>query len=128
MALEEQWAALGGTDDPGMERGGLAPTREDDDRFKKAVERFWKRKHIHYETTRKPEELRAIQREAEAQKEKQVVEAAPPPEPAVEDEEAKARREEREKRKAEADARRAAEAAEREARAAEREARKKEDA
>lgn len=111
-AAEDQWAALGGTDDG-------------DDRFKKAVERFWKRKQIHDETARKPEELRAIQREAEAQK---VVEPTPPPAPVVEDEEAKARREEREKRKAEADARRAAEAAEREARAAEREARKKEDA
>lgn len=111
-AAEDQWAALGGTDDG-------------DDRFKKAIERFWKRKQIHDETARKPEELRAIQREAEAQK---VVEPTPPPTPVVEDEEAKARREEREKRKAEADARRAAEAAEREARAAEREARKKEDA
>jgi hypothetical protein len=111
-ASEDQWAALGGADDT-------------DERFKKAVERFWKRKQIHDETARKPEELRAIQREAE--KEKAAAEA-PPPEPAVEDEEAKARREEREKRKAEAEARRAAEAAEREARAAEREARKKEDA
>ena len=110
---EDQWAALGGTDDI-------------DDRFRKAVERFWKRKQIHDETARKPEELRAIQREAEAQKEKAAVEE--PPAPVVEDEEAKARREERERRKAEAEARRAAEAAEREARAAEREARKKEDA
>jgi hypothetical protein len=112
-AAEDQWAALGGTDDI-------------DDRFAKAVERFWKRKQIHDETARKPEELRAIQREAEAQK--ATAEEASPPAPVVEDEEAKARREEREKRKAEAEARRAAEAAEREARAAEREARKKEEA
>jgi hypothetical protein len=113
-SAEDQWAALGGTDDI-------------DERFKKAVERFWKRKQIHDETARKPEELRAIQKEAEAQK--AAVEAAPPPAaPAVEDDEAKARREEREKRKAEAEARRAAEAAEREARAAEREAKKREEA
>jgi hypothetical protein len=100
-----------------------ADDKDVDERFAKAVERFWKRKQIHDETARKPEELRAIQREVEA--ERKVVETTPVPAPApvpvVEDAEAKARREEREAKRREADERRAAEAAEREAK-------KKEDA
>jgi len=107
-ATQAAWSALPADD------------KDVDERFTKAVERFWKRKQIHDETARKPEELRVIQREAEA--EKKAVEPAPaPPPPVVEDAEAKARREEREAKRREADARRAAEVAEREAK-------KKEDA
>ena len=121
-AAEEAWAKIGGADDG-------------DDRFKKATERFWKRKEIHQDQARSADELRAIEREAQREKERAAAdkEALIPddivtkPEPALDDArkardaEAKARRDERDKQKAEDDARRAAQQAEREAK-------KKEDA
>lgn len=115
----------------------LAPGDEGDERFARAVERFWKRKEVFEEQTRTADELRAVEREAQKEKERAAAEreaqakAAPtdqaeletPADPAraAREAEAKARREEREKRKAEEDARRATEQAAREAK-------KKEDA
>jgi hypothetical protein len=108
---EAAWAALGTDDDK-------------DDRFTKAVERFWRRKEVHDTQARSGDELRAIEREAQAAKERAAAEraaaaksaepvgpAAPaaPPDPEREAE-AKARR-------AEEDARREAQAAERAAQA-----------
>lgn len=113
-AAQEAWAKLEGAD-------------EGDERFTKAVERFWKRKEVHEQQARSVDELRAVEREAQRERERAAAEraaAAPAPaaEPVVEDPakaardaEAQARREEREKRKAEEDARRAAEQAAREA-------------
>jgi hypothetical protein len=121
-------------------------TDEGDERFTKAVERFWKRKEHHESTARSADELRAIEREASREKE---VAKAPRPDRkprekdpddvdivspsapaafggapetdekrAAREAEAKARREEREAQRAEEDARRAAQQAEREARKA----------
>jgi hypothetical protein len=116
QAAEEAWQKIGEAD-------------EGDERFKKATERFWKRKEIHEQQARSADELRVVEREAQREKERAAAEkeraAAEEPaataEPADEkraarEAEAKARREEREKKKAEDDARRAAEQAEREAR------------
>jgi hypothetical protein len=111
-AAQDTWAKLEGAD-------------EGDERFTKAVERFWKRKEVHEQQARSADELRAVERDAQRERERAAAEraaaaasaaAAPPPavEPVV-DAEAQARREEREKRKAEDDARRAAEQAAREA-------------
>lgn len=114
-SYEEAWATLAVEADDG------------DERFKKATERFWKRKEIYEQQARSAEELRAVEREAKAQKEraaaeKEAAEAAAKAVPGESDEarlareaEEKARREERERRKAEQEARRAAEQAEREA-------------
>ncbi|HEU4613564.1 MAG TPA: DUF349 domain-containing protein, partial [Kofleriaceae bacterium] len=112
----------------------IAEADEGDERFKKATERFWKRKEIHEQQARSADELRAVEREAQREKDRAAAEkeraAAEEPAAAAEpaddkraarEAEAKARREEREKKKAEDDARRAAEQAEREAK-------KKEDA
>jgi hypothetical protein len=49
---------------------------EPDERFTKAVERFWKRKQVHDEQARGSDELRAVQREAEAQRERERAAAA----------------------------------------------------
>jgi hypothetical protein len=51
-AAQEAWAKLEGAD-------------EGDERFTKAVERFWKRKEIHEQQARSADELRAIEREAQ---------------------------------------------------------------
>lgn len=110
------------------------PADEGDDRFTKAVERFWKRKEIFEQQARSADELRSVQREAEKEKERAAAEraaaakaeeaakaakAAPDPEAeaarAARDAEAQARREERDRKRAEDDARRAAMDAEREA-------------
>lgn len=125
-AAEVAWMKLGGTDDG-------------DERFQKAVDRFWKRKEIHESQARSADELRAIEREAAREKERraaekaaaaakpadEVVAEAKPAEPdpvrEAREAEAKARREERDRRKAEDDAKRAA-------REAERAAKQKEDA
>jgi len=102
---EAQWAQLGGDE-------------EGDDRFAKAVERFWKRKQVYDEQARSADELRAIEREAQAQKEhREPGEPEPakieePPPPTEDTEEARARR-------AEDEARRQAQAAERAAKAKE---------
>jgi hypothetical protein len=115
---EAAWAALG--EDDG------------DDRFKKTVERFRRRKEIHGQQARTADELRAIEREAQASKERAAAERsaraekpedkpekpAEAPDPAREAE-AKARREEREQQRVEDEARKAAQAAERAARAKE---------
>ena len=128
---EAAWAELGGD--------------EGDDRFSKAAARFWKRKEIYESQARSADELRAIEREAIAAKEKAaaadlkpepternprlkgdekddyVRDMAPDAKREAREAEARARREEREKQRAEEDERRAAQQAEREAR-------KKEDA
>ena len=117
---------------------------EGDERFAKAVERFWKRKEHHESTARSADELRLIEKEAQREREaaaKARAEKAekgdkadkPEPEKEADDyvrplapdpvreareAEAKARREEREAKRAEEDARRAAQQAEREARKA----------
>ncbi|MEJ7601471.1 MAG: DUF349 domain-containing protein [Kofleriaceae bacterium] len=118
---EAAWAALGTEE--------AAP----DDRFTRAVERFWKRKEIHDQTSRGADELRAVEREAQAARDRAAAEraaaeraaerdkvkaTAEPASPAPEDPEAQQRR-------AEDDARREAQAA---AQSAERAARTKEDA
>ena len=110
-----------------------------DDRFTKAVERFWKRKEIHDSQSRSGDELRAVQAEAQRERDRAAAEraraeaakaaqAAEPAEPETEeaklarearDAEAEAKRAERDAKKAEDEARRAAQAAEREARARE---------
>ena len=107
-----------------------------DDRFGKAVERFWRRKEIHDSQARTPEELRAIAREAQAEKaaaaEERVSEnqrAAEPAVPVHESEERRAAREaEARLRKETQDRERAEDEARRQAQAAERAARAKEDA
>ena len=116
-------------------------TDEGDERFAKAVERFWKRKEHHESTARSADELRAIEKEAarereaakpakaekprakkddeaDGEKDDYVRPAEPDPVREAREAEAKARREEREARRAEEDARRAAQQAEREARKA----------
>ena len=106
-----------------------------DERFTKAVERFWKRKELHESTARSADELRVIEREAAREKEraaaereakaKQAQQAAEP-----ESEEMRLGREareaedvalraERDAKRAEDDARRAAQAAERDVKARE---------
>jgi len=62
-AAEAAWAKLGGSDDG-------------DDRFTKAVERFWRRKEIHDQQARSSDELRVIEREAQADKERTAAERA----------------------------------------------------
>jgi DNA repair protein SbcC/Rad50 len=114
-AAQVAWQELG--DEPG----------EPSERFTRAVERFWRRKEIHEQQARSADELRAIEREAAAEKERTAAERAKPEpaEPAAEPDparearqaEARARQEERERQRAEDEARRAAQAAEREARA-----------
>lgn len=115
----------------------LAPD-DGDEKFNKAVERFWKRKELHESQARSTDELRATAAEAQREKErlaaerrererqdeeKQTVRAEETPEAKAAREareaEAAARRAEREAKKAEDDARRAAQAAEREQRAKE---------
>ena len=127
-AAEAGWAKLGGDDG--------------DDRFTKAVERFWRRKEIHDQQSRTADELRAIHRDAQADKDRAAAERAArasaeakpegeggpdgsesraaAPEEAADDPkrlareaEAKARREEKDRQRAEDDARRSAQAAER---------------
>ncbi|MGE0396833.1 MAG: DUF349 domain-containing protein [Kofleriaceae bacterium] len=121
-------------------------TDEGDERFAKAVERFWKRKEHHESTARSADELRAIAREANAgaarekeakperkprEKDPDDVDIISPSAPAAfggaaetdekraaREAEAKARREEREAKRAEEEARKAAQQAEREARKA----------
>ena len=111
-AAEVAWMKLGGADDG-------------DERFAKAIERFWKRKDIYEQQARTSDELRAVEREAQRERDRAAAEraaagpkpaATPEPAPVIDDAEAMARREEREKQRAEEDARRAAQAAEREAR------------
>ncbi|MDX2090422.1 MAG: DUF349 domain-containing protein [Kofleriaceae bacterium] len=114
---EEAFAKLGGQDDK-------------DDKFKKVVARFWKRKEMHESQARSAEELRAVEREAQAEKERAAAERAaarkaeeeaaeivraPESDPKREarEAEAKARREEREAKRVEAEAKQAARAAER---------------
>ncbi len=119
-AAQEAWSKLPADDGDG------------DERFKKAVERFAKRKVIHDQTARSSDELRVVEREAReareraaaerAAAEKAAAEAAAVPDPEAEakraarEAEAAAKREEQAKLRAEDDARRAAQAAEREAR------------
>lgn len=109
-----------------------------DEKFSKAVERFWKRKELHESQARSADELRATAAEAQrekeraaaerrekerAEEEKLTVRAEESPEAKAAREareaEAAARRAEREAKKAEDEARRAAQAAEREQRAKE---------
>jgi hypothetical protein len=54
----------------------------DDERFRKATQRFWKRKQVHDEQTRTSQELRAVEREVKADKERAAQAAAPAPAPA----------------------------------------------
>ena len=61
LAAEQAWRELGG---------------DGDERFTKAVERFWKRKQVHDEQARSGDELRAVQRAAEAQREREKAAAA----------------------------------------------------
>ena len=103
---------------------------EASERFTRSAERFWRRRELHQSQARSTDELRAVEREAQRERERAAAERAaaaiPAPvlAPPVETAEAKAareaedaaRREERDKRKAEDDARRAADNAEREAR------------
>jgi hypothetical protein len=117
---------------------------EGDERFAKAAERFWKRKEHHESTARSADELRAIAKEVDREKEAAKrperkprekdpddVDIISPSAPAAfggaaetdekraaREAEAKARREEREAQRAEEDARRAAQLADREARKA----------
>ncbi|MGE0547213.1 MAG: DUF349 domain-containing protein [Kofleriaceae bacterium] len=114
-SAEVAWAKLG--------------VEDQDNRFERAVERFWKRKELHENQTRSAEELRAVEREAARDKERAAAERAAkaadqaavaepveqPGDPKREarEAEAKARREERERQRAEEDARRQAQAAER---------------
>ena len=97
------------------------------ERFTKSSERFWRRKELHQSQARSTDELRAVEREAQrererAARERAAVVAAPvvvpvpvlvaPPVESIEaraarEAEETARREEREKRRAEEDARRA---------------------
>ncbi len=107
-----------------------------DDRFTKAVERFWKRKDLHDSQSRSADELRVVQGEAQRERDRAAAEraraeqakAAAAAEPETEEVklarearelEAEANRAERDARKAEDEARRAAQVAEREGRARE---------
>jgi hypothetical protein len=108
-AAEAAWAKLAADDG--------------DDRFTRATERFWRRKEIHDQQARSADELRAVEREAQADKARAAaervvaapVEAPAEPDPAREarEAEARARREEKDRQRAEEDARRQAIAAER---------------
>jgi hypothetical protein len=119
-AAEAAWARLGGDDG--------------DDRFTRTAERFWRRKEIHDQQARTSDELRAVEREAQAEKDRAAAEraaaaeasaeaeraegtpapdAAPDPRRAAREAEARARREERDRQRAEDEARRQAMAAER---------------
>ena len=118
-SAEAQWAQLAADDG--------------DDKFTKLVERFWKRREIHEQTARSADELRAVEREVQAERaakprveERKVEEpeekddyvrdlpkAADDPKRAAREAEAKARREERERQRVEEEARKAAQAAER---------------
>ncbi|MDB4960211.1 MAG: putative CheA signal transduction histidine kinase [Myxococcales bacterium] len=122
-AAEVAWSKLGGAD-------------EGDDRFTKAAERFWKRKDVYESQARTSDELRAVEREAQrerdraaAERAKKAAEPVAPVAPPVESDEQRAARE---AQRAEDDARRSAQRAEEDARraaqTAEREARQKEDA
>jgi Domain of Unknown Function (DUF349) len=114
-AAEAAWAQLAADDG--------------DDKFTKLAERFWKRKEIHGQNARSADELRAVEREAAAERERARAKPAPAPveaesEPQAEDDpkraardaEAKARRDEQARLRAEEDERRAAQATERAAR------------
>lgn len=126
---EAGWAALG---------AATGAADDGDERFTRAAERFWRRKELHESQSRSADELRAVEREAQASREAaarerelaaaRAAEAAAaavtaPAEPVevdpVREAEAAAKRAERERLRAEDDARRAAQAAEREARAKE---------
>jgi len=113
------WKALVGTDE------GHAEATE---RFNRSAERFFRRRELHQSQARSAEELRAVEREAQRERERAAAERTAAPAPAlvpaapVEDEAA------REKRRADDEARRATDEARRAAEAAEREARKQEDA
>jgi hypothetical protein len=61
-AAEAAWATLGSDDG--------------DERFSRAAERFWRRKEIHDQQARTADELRAIEREAQAAKERAAAERA----------------------------------------------------
>jgi hypothetical protein len=123
-AAEAAWAKLGSDDG--------------DERFTKTAERFWRRKEIHDQQARTAGELRVVEREAQADKDRAAAEraakAAAEARPAGEadaaapdeasddprrlarEAEAKARREEKDRQRAEEDARQKAQAAERAAR------------
>ncbi|HEX4451244.1 MAG TPA: DUF349 domain-containing protein [Kofleriaceae bacterium] len=119
------WAAIAHPDDPGF--------AETDDKFKKATERFWKRKEVYAQQARSADELRAVQHDAARERERAAAERAPAPKPEPADDdivrapdddpkreareaEARARREERDRQRADDDAKRASQDAEREAR------------
>ncbi len=123
----------------------MAEPDPNDARFTKAVERFRRRKELHGSQARTPDELRAIEREAQAAKaaaaaerakrpgeakpEAKPVEAAAMPVREVESDEARAAREaEAQLRKETQERERAEDAVRREAQAAERAARATEDA
>jgi hypothetical protein len=99
-ASEAAWAKLGG---------------ETDEKFSRAVERFWKRKELHDQQARSADELRAVQREAQAERDRAAAEkkaaepaaiapapapVAPPVEPKLDDAERAAREAERAEREA----------------------------
>ncbi len=123
-AAQAAWAAIAHADDPGF--------AETDDKFKKATERFWKRKDVYSQQARSADELRAVQQDAARERERERAAAdrapAPPesddivrapnddPKREARDADAKARREERDRQRAEDDAKRASQDAEREAR------------
>jgi hypothetical protein len=65
-AMEEAW-------------GKLAPGDDGDERFGKAAERFWRRKELHDQQARTSQELRVVEREAQAEKARAAVERAPQP-------------------------------------------------
>jgi uncharacterized protein involved in cysteine biosynthesis len=124
-AAEAAWAQLGGTDDK-------------DAKFTKAVARFWRRKEVHDSQARSAEELRVVEREAEAERARAAEARAPrrgsaedrddahgrQPERRAQDAaeelvrtpEDELKREERERQRAEDEAKKAARAAERAAR------------
>ncbi|HMG57102.1 MAG TPA: DUF349 domain-containing protein, partial [Kofleriaceae bacterium] len=110
---------------------------EGDDRFTRVAERFWRRKEIYDQQARSTDELRAVEREAQAEKERAAAEraaaspadapeakaeakpdagdpaAAADPARLAREAEARARRDERDRLRAEDDARRQAAAVER---------------
>jgi hypothetical protein len=67
---QDAWAKLGDDDGDG------------DERFTKAVERFWKRKELHDQQARSADELRAVEREAQREKERAAAARAPAAAPA----------------------------------------------
>jgi uncharacterized protein DUF349 len=62
------WTAIEFVDDPGY--------AETNDRFAKATERFWKRKELYAQQARSTDELRAIEREAQREKDRASAERA----------------------------------------------------